>query len=290
MTDQAKVLRQMAQAAEQVPGRGASTPRVITVASGKGGVGKTNLTVNLGVALASTKRRVAIIDADIGLANVDIALGLRPTYTLRHVLLEGRSLDEALMLGPGGVHVVAGGSGVHELEGLDPQRLKRFVSVLGEMDAVFDVVLIDTGAGVGPHVLSFASSSPETLMVVTPDPSAIADAYAVMKAVALHHKHVRWLLAVNMVHSPREGQQTFERLSAAAQRFLGISPVYLGAVPRDEAVERAVRMQSPFVLAYPRAPAARSVEDMARQLVEEPAEPSRGLTGFVRRLLQLGRS
>lgn len=288
MTDQAKALREMVRAAEQQNiQRSVGGPRVITVASGKGGVGKTNLSVNLGASLVADGRRVALIDADIGLANVDIALGVAPTYTLRDVLLQKCSLSEAIIFGPGGLHVVAGGSGVHEVSEMDPKLLSRFVSVLEAMDNVYDFILIDTGAGVGAHVLSFIHASRETLLVVTPEPSSIADAYAVLKAAASQRKDIRWLIAINMARSVREGEQTYERLATACRRFLGVSPDYAGTVLHDDAVAKAVRMQSPFVNEFPRSAAARAVNDMARRLADGSTAAPRGVGEFMRRLLGL---
>lgn len=288
MMDQAKVLREMAEEGQRAATE--SGARIVTVASGKGGVGKTSLSVNLGIALASRGLRTVLIDADIGLANVDIALGIRPTYTLRHVLFDERRLEEAIVDGPGGLKVLAGGSGVHELEGVDPERMRRFTSVLASMDAAYDLMLIDTGAGVGPHVLSFATASSETLMVVTPDPSSIADAYAVMKAaVRQRERDVRWLIAVNMVRNVDEGVATFQRLAAAAQRFLGITLDHLGSVPRDDAVLRASQQQRPFVLDAPRSAASRAVTAMAAKMMDEPSPPASGLGRFVQRLFRLNR-
>lgn len=289
MMDQAKVLREMVDAADGRRRNGQGGPRIVAVASGKGGVGKTSLSVNLGIALASRGLRTVLIDADIGLANVDIALGIRPTSTLRHVLVEERTLEEAIVDGPGGLKVLAGGSGVHELEGVDPERMARFASVLQSMDASYDFMLIDTGAGVGPHVLSFATASSETLMVVTPDPSSIADAYAVIKAAErARPRHIRWHIAVNMVRSADEGSATFQRLAAAARRFLDIEPAHLGTVPRDEAVLRAGQQQRPFVLEAPRSRASRAVMEMAAKLTNEPSPPVLGLGNFMQRLFRLG--
>lgn len=289
MMDQAKVLREMAGAGDGRRRDANVSPRIVTVASGKGGVGKTSLSVNLGIALASRGMRTVLIDADIGLANVDIALGIRPTYTLRHVLFEERTLAEAVIDGPGGLKVLAGGSGVHELEGMDAERMGRFAAVLESMDENYDFMLIDTGAGVGPHVLSFATAGSETMMVVTPDPSSIADAYAVMKAAErARARHVRWHIAVNMVRSADEGLATFQRLAAAARRFLDIEPVHLGSVPRDEAVLRAGQRQRPFVLDAPRSGAGRAVMEMAAKLSDEPSPPALGLGNFMRRLFRIG--
>lgn len=283
MTDQARVLRDMVRSAG---GRPRSRARVITVSSGKGGVGKTSLSVNLGVALVAQGRRVALVDADLGLANVDIVLGINSRYTLGHVLHGQRTFQEVLVNGPGGLQIVAGGSGVHELAEMSPWRLERFEQSLESLDSLFDVVIIDTGAGLGPNVLGFALSSPETIIVATPDPSSIADAYALIKAIAGQREDIRLLVAVNMVQSARQGEQTFQRLATVARRFLGVELEYVGAVPRDEAVVRAAQQQLAFVLDSPRSSAGRAVQAMAAQLVEGPQPRTEGMGGLIQRMLR----
>lgn len=282
MTDQAHVLRQMARFADGQQG-GA---RVIAVSSGKGGVGKTSLSVNLGVALVSQGQRVALVDADVGLANVDIVLGLNSPYSLRHVLDERRSLTDVLLEGPGGMQVVVGGSGVQELNHMSRWQLEKFVRTLDTMDSMFDTVLIDTGAGLGPHVLAFVLSCPETIIVATPDPSAVADAYAMIKTIASHNKRIRLLVAVNMVRSLRQGEQTFQRLSQVAGRFLGVDLEYIGAVPVDEVVVRAAHRQTAFVLESPRSAAGRAIEQMARRLADGSVTRGElsGLGAVIRRM------
>lgn len=284
MRDQAQSLRELAQAA----GRPARRARVVTVTSGKGGVGKTNLSVNLGIALVRQGLRVALIDADLGLANVDILLGIDPPYTLADLLAERRSVEDVLVSGPGGLKILAGGSGVYELASLDSRQLDRFVQALDRLDAAFDVLLIDTGAGVGGHVLRFVSASQEVIVVTTTEPSSLADAYVVIKAMSAQQTEARVFVAVNMAPGRREGEATFRRLETVAQRFLGVQPEFLGVVPRDNAVYDAVHRQVPFVIDNPHMPASRAIDAMARRLAGTDEPVARGLGGLLQRLFRFG--
>lgn len=285
MTDQAQALRELARAA----GRQARHARVVTVTSGKGGVGKTNLSVNLGIALVRHGMRVVVVDADLGLANVDIVLGVHPELTLMDLLFAGRSTEEVLVPGPGGLQVLPGGSGVYELAALPPGDLTRLLQQIEQLDSRFDVILIDTGAGLGDNVLNFALASEEVIVVTTTDPTALTDAYAVIKTIALRRGTPALRVVVNMAPDVREGEATFRRLESATQRFLGLTPELLGIVPRDDAVHRAVQQQVPFVLSSPHVPASRAVYAIARRLVGAPEPKATGFGGFLRRLVGLGR-
>lgn len=285
MRDQAQSLRELAQAAGRPPRRA----RVITVTSGKGGVGKTNLSVNLGIALVRQGLRVALVDADLGLANVDILLGIDPPHTLVDLLSERHPLEDIVVQGPGGLNIVAGGSGVYELASLGLGRLDHIVDTLTRLDSTFDVMLIDTGAGVGRHVLRFVLASEEVIVVTTTEPSSLADAYVVIKAMAAERMDARVHVAVNMAPGLREGESTFRRLEAVSRRFLGVQPELLGVVPRDEAVYRAVQRQVPFVIDHPHMPASRAVHAMARRLAGTGEPQASGLGGLLQRLFRFGK-
>ncbi|MFS8523487.1 MAG: MinD/ParA family protein [Limnochordales bacterium] len=283
--DQAQSLRELARAA----GRGARRARVLTVTSGKGGVGKTNLSVNLGIALVRRGLRVVVVDADLGLANVDSVLGVDVERSLWDLLHGGLSVEDVLVPGPGGLEILPGGSGVHELAALSDGDLRRLLHHIEQLDAMFDVMLIDTGAGIGRDVINFALAGDEVLIVTTTDPSALADAYAMVKVISARRADARLLIAVNMAADFREGEATFQRLDSAARRFLGVQTTLLGVVPRDAAVIQAVKRQQPFVLATPQVAAARAVEAMARRLAGVPEAEPAGLSGLIRRLLRLDR-
>ena len=285
MTDQAQSLRELVRAA----GRLARQARVVTVTSGKGGVGKTHLSVNLGIALTRHGLRVVLVDADLGLANVDIVLGVHPALNIMDLLYAGRTVEEVLVTAPGGLHVLPGGSGMYELASLPPADLARLLQEIERLDSRFDIILIDTGAGLDEHVINFALASDEVVVVTTTEPTALTDAYAVIKVIALRGATPHLRVIVNMAPDVQEGEATFRRLQSATQRFLGLTPELLGVVPRDEAVYRAVQQQVPFVLASPHVPASRAVYAMARRLVGAPETQATGLGGFLRRLIGLAR-
>ncbi len=268
----------------------AAAARVIAVTSGKGGVGKSNLAVNLGLALAALEQRVIILDADLGLANVEVLLGLTPPCTLYDCLYRGRDIREVLVPAPGGVQLISGGSGFLELANLDRAHWQRLLSSMALLDGLADFVLVDTGAGLSRNVLGFLAAAGEVIVVVTPEPTSLADGYSLIKVLARFNLHRQVLLAVNRAGSEQEALATARRLEMVAGRFLNLPVVYLGAIPEDRVVHRAVREQRPFYLAEPRSRPARSVAAMARFLAsgmsrEDQSRP--GLRGFVQRLARL---
>lgn len=285
MRDQAQSLRELARAAA----RAARRARVVTVTSGKGGVGKTNLSVNLGISLVRCGLRVVVVDADLGLGNVDIVLGIDPVRSLSDLLYGGCSVEDVLEPAPGGLKILSGGSGVYELASLTEAELQHLVHHIEQLDSLFDVMLLDTGAGIGPNVTSFALASDEVVVVTTTDPTSLADAYAVIKWISARRPDVSLNVAVNMAPDFREGEATFRRLDSAAKRFLGVKTNLLGVVPRDEAVVQAVKRQEPFVLASPNVAASRAVDAMARRLAGVSQPEATGFGGLIRRLLRLER-
>lgn len=283
MSDQAQVLREMARATRS----GQRHARVIAVTSGKGGVGKTNVAVNLGVALVQLGQRVALLDADLGLANVDLVLGIDPPHTLNEVLYGERALTDIIVPGPAGLQVLAGGSGVYELANLSQWRLERFLRAVEALDAALDVLLLDTGAGISRQVMAFALASQEIVVVTTPEPTALADAYSVIKLVASRSADARLWVVVNMASSAREGEAVFQRLAAVCRRFLGLEPEFLGSLPRDEAVVRAIQRQEPFLLAFPNAAVSRAVVALASRLMGRPKPPAGGVASMLQRIVRL---
>jgi flagellar biosynthesis protein FlhG len=265
--------------------------RVIAVASGKGGVGKTNVTANLAVALARRGVRVWVLDADLGLANLDVVYGVRPVLTLEHVLRGERRLSEVVVDGPAGVRVVPAARGVAGLTALTPAEQLRILDEVDALDAELDVLLIDVAPGISSNVLYFAAAASETLLVTTPEPTALADAYALVKTLATRWGRRTFPVLVNMAASAGDAQAAFERLASVARRFLAVRCDAVGWVPRDDAVPRAVRAQRPVVLAAPDAPATRALTAVAERLASA-AEPERtgGLQFFFRRLLAEGRA
>jgi flagellar biosynthesis protein FlhG len=250
--------------------------RVIGITSGKGGVGKTNVAANLAVIAARQGQRVLIIDADMGLANVEILYGLRPRYHLGHLLEGDISTREALSTGPAGVKVLPAGSGVQALTRLDDGQRLRLVSALEELEDDFDVVMLDSGAGIGDNVLFFIGAAQEALLVVSPEPTSLTDAYATIK-VLCQDAGVRFFnVVVNQAGNEAQARDIFEKLSAVAGRFLDARVKWLGWLPRDENVHRAVMSQRPVVELFPASPATRALNGVADTLFHEPPPPQLG--------------
>ncbi len=265
------------------------TARVIAVTSGKGGVGKTTFAANMAVLLARWGKQVILLDCDLGTANVDVLLGLRPRYSLQHVLSRQRRLDEVIVTGPGGVRVVPGGSGLEELANLSSARCEELLHAFAALDGEADVMLLDTGAGISENVLRFVVAAGEAIVVTTPEPTAMADAYALIK---LAHRRLALLgeeagaggaaflrVVVNQATSEREGRETAQAIVTVAQRFLQAPVESLGWIPSDPLVARAVRAQLPIVDAYPRSPAAMALARLARQLQIEGRDGLQGIQG-----------
>lgn len=244
--------------------------RVITVTSGKGGVGKTNVVANLAIGLARAGKRVLVLDADLGLGNIDVLLGLVPRYTLEHVLSGSHHLSDIIIEGPAGIRVLPASSGLPHLTSLtDVQQL----ILQTELEMVADraeVLLIDTGAGVSPNVTYFASAAQETIVVISPEPTSLTDAYALIKVLCRDHRERRFHVLVNMVKSQREAAQTFRKLDVAAERFLNVSLEYLGFIPLDDYLPMAVIEQKAVTERFPYSPAARTFVELAKTVAAWP--------------------
>jgi len=270
----------------------ARTPRlrVIAVSSGKGGVGKTNLTANLAVALARQGERVCVLDADLGLANLDLLLGLSPRLTLLDVLRGDHRLEDVIVDGPAGVRVIPAASGCEDLTILDPAARLHLLDEIDALGEAIDVLLVDAAAGISQNVLHFTAAAADALLVITPEPTALTDAYALMKVLASRYGRREFLVAVNMAAGAADAEAAFARLARVAERFLRIRVEYLGYVPWDDAVPRAVRQQVPVLLAAPGTPASLALTQLAERLaVRPPSAPTGGLQFFFRRLLAEGR-
>ncbi len=242
------------------------TARIIAVTSGKGGVGKSNMAVNLAVRLAQRGRKVILLDADLGTANADVLCDVAPNATLAHVVAGRCTLERAMTEAPGGFRLVAGSSGLATMAALEAEERERLIQGIYGLACAAEVVIIDTGAGVGPNVLGFAACADEVLVVTTPEPTAITDAYAVIKTLARQKRSARVRVLVNMASGDSEGRQVFERIDAVCRRFLDLAPRYVGAVPHDPTVGLSVRRRRPFVLLHPHGRAAIAVDLLAQRL------------------------
>ena len=264
--------------------------RVITVTSGKGGVGKSNVVVNLGLALARMGKKVLLIDADLGLANLDILLGLSPRFTIHDLLSLSHSLSEVLVEGPEGIKILPASSGIPELADLDKHQKMFLLNELDEYTEKIDVVLIDTGAGISRNVLFFNIAALERIVVVNNEPTSITDAYALIKILASKHGENHYKLLVNGVSKPQDGEMVYRTMLRVTERFLGkgIFLEYLGVIPYDEAIPRAVLKQQPVLSLFPRAKVSQCFGSLAKKVWESsaPTETGSNIKFFWRRLLQ----
>jgi len=264
--------------------------RVIAVTSGKGGVGKTNLSVNLGIALSQMGRRVALLDADMGLANVDILLGVYPQFNLSHVLAGEKTLDDIMIEGPSGLRVIPGASGIQKMSELSTIEQASVIRAFSEIDRDLDVLIVDTAAGISTSVVNFARACQEIIVMVCDEPTSLTDAYAFIKLLnrdyGLSHFHV----IANMVQTIQQGQSLFQKLSKVTDRYLDVTLQFAGAIPYDEYLRKSVQKQSPVVEAFPRSKAALAVKAIAANVDDWPLKSQAGgyLEFFIERMIQYG--
>jgi len=261
--------------------------RVIAVTSGKGGVGKTNISVNLAASLSLAGQRVMLMDADLGLANVDVLLGLEPHFDLQHVISGEKSLDEIIVEGPLGIHVVPASSGVERMAELTSVEHASLTSAFSELEQPIDVLIVDTAAGIADGVVSFAKACQEVIVVVCDEPTSLTDAYALIKVLSMRHGIKQFQILANMVKDESQGLNLYEKLLNTTDRFLEVGLKYLGAVPFDEQLRQSVRAQKPVVEAYPRSPAAKALVRIGEKINRWPLpdQATGYLQFFVERLL-----
>ncbi|MCL4460711.1 MAG: MinD/ParA family protein [Nitrospirae bacterium] len=266
-----------------------SPPRIISVTSGKGGVGKTNVTANLAYAFSETfGKKVLVLDADMGLGNMDVLFNLRPRWTLRDFLFDDRALSDVLVEGPAGIRILPAASGVEEMTALTPDQNLKLISAFDQMEADFDILLIDTGAGISENVLTFNLASQETLIVVTPEPTSRTDAFALMKVLNRRFSGKPLLFLSNMVRDRKEGLELFDLVSRVADRFLpDLNLSFAGFLPQDPSVTQAVRSQKALSEMLPGAPFSAAIRQVARDLLSRPPEPgvSSGIGLLMKRLV-----
>lgn len=249
--------------------------RVITVTSGKGGVGKSSIAVNLAIALSRLGKRVVIIDADFGLANIEVMLGIRPTYNLADLMFRGKNLSDIITPGPENIGFISGGSGIQELTNLSKDQIIYLIRKLVELDQTADIVIIDTGAGIADSVLEFVAASSEILLVATPEPTSITDAYALLKTLNRKSEFsvddtVIKIIA-NRVTPDENGEEIYEKLSIVVSKFLKLKLEYLGQIPVDNSVSKAVIRQKPAICDYPNSSFSKTITSFAGKLCD--AEP-----------------
>ncbi len=262
--------------------------QVVAVTGGKGGVGKTNLSVNLSIALAELRHRVLLLDADLGLANVDVLLGLRPKNNLSDVLAGRASMLDVLVNGPGGIRIVPASSGIQSMSQLNPVQHAALINGFAELAEQVDIMVVDTAAGISDTVVNFVLASHEVIVVVCDEPSSITDAYALIKLLHQEHGLFRFKVVANMTRSAKEGQNLFYKLNTVCEKFLEVALQYVGHIPFDENVRSAVQKQKPLLEFAPRSRAAQAIRALAAKVEEwpRPSAASGHLEFFVEHLVQ----
>lgn len=279
MADQAQYLRKfLAENRKQA--------RVLAVTSGKGGVGKTCTSVNLAIALAMHKPRVVVLDADLGLANVEVLLGLNSLYNLQHVVYGERTMQDILVTGPGNIRVVPGNSGLGKLADMNEVGRERVLAGIRELQEQNDFIIIDTMAGIGRNAVNFAAAADETLLVVTPEPASIVDGYATLKAVFNRREDAVARLIVNQAGTPQQAKAVAKKLMHVTQQHMGRKLSYLGHVPRDPHVSQSAMQSVPYVLRFPAAPSTKAMEELAVRVLHQRADTDVNRPTFWKRLGQ----
>lgn len=248
-----------------------SKTRVIAITSGKGGVGKTNIVANLGFALTQLGKKVLILDADLGLGNLDVLLGLAPKYNFSHVVAGSKSISEIAIPGPGNMKILPASSGIEELTRLTDKQKARLLTSLDIMLDPIDILLIDTGAGISENVMYFNSSAQEIIVVVSPEPTSVTDAYALMKVLCLDYSEKSFKLVVNLAKTSKEADELYRQLKLVTDRFLGISLEYMGYVLADERVKKGVKLQRVVSEICPNTQASKCFATLAKKICETPA-------------------
>ena len=267
---------------------GVRSVQVIAVTGGKGGVGKTTVAVNLSLALAKLGRRVVLLDGDLGLANIDVLLGLSRQYTLADLIEDRCELSDVLVRGPGGVRIVPAASGIQSMVHLSPAQHAGLIQAFSEIGDSLDVLVIDTAAGIGASVVSLVRAAHEVLLVVCDEPTSITDAYALIKLLNRDYGMDRFRVLVNKVQSPQEGRALFAKLTKITDHFLDVSLQYVGAVPYDECARRAVQKQRAVYEHFPRSKCAQAFQDIALKVDTWPllTVPRGHMEFFVERLVR----
>lgn len=262
--------------------------RVIAIASGKGGVGKTNLSVNLGVSLCKLGKKVALLDADMGLANVDILLGLHPEYNLTHVINGEKTLGDIVVEGPHGLKVIPASSGVQHMAEMGIIEQAGIISAFSEFEHDIDVLLVDTAAGIHSSVVNFARASQEILIVVCDEPTSLTDAYALIKLLNRDHGVNRFHIITNMVDTLQDGKALYQKLCKVTDQYLDVALYFTGAIPFDKSLRQAVKKQQAVVESMPQSPASQAIKGLAKKIINWPSQRAVGgyLEFFVERLIE----
>lgn len=280
MLDQAENLRRLAN-----KDKAKKKAKIITITSGKGGVGKSNFVVNMGITLHKKGKKVLIFDADIGMGNDDVLMGVLPRYNVFD-LLKGKDVNEVVVEGPYGINLLPGGSGINYIENLEEKERLAFIEKLTSLDE-YDYIFIDTGAGINKNVLAFIACSEETIVITTPEPTSLTDAYSLIKATD-HFKLINTAnVIVNRAFSVKDGEETYNKLKRAVEKFLTIKINYLGAISEDRKLVEGVRAQVPFTILHPKCDASKSIERISNKLIGNASVENMGAEGLFKKLFSL---
>ena len=280
MLDQAENLRRLAN-----KDNSKKKAKIITITSGKGGVGKSNFVVNMGITLHKKGKKVLIFDADIGMGNDDVLMGVLPRYNVFD-LLEGKDINEVVVEGPYGINLLPGGSGINYIENLEEKERLAFIEKLTSLDE-YDYIFIDTGAGINKNVLAFIACSEETIVITTPEPTSLTDAYSLIKATDHFKLTDTANVIVNRAFSIKDGEETYNKLKRAVDKFLTIKINYLGSISEDRKLVEGVRAQVPFTILYPKCDASRSIERISNKLIGNASVENMGAEGLFKKLFSL---
>ncbi|MFP4561782.1 MAG: MinD/ParA family protein [Spirochaetia bacterium] len=287
MADQAEKLREMVRTKNGNSGNDSKKTRIIAISSGKGGVGKTNISINMALAYAQLGKKVIVMDADLGLANVNVVLGVIPKYNLYHLIRKQKTMRDIILDTNYGIQIVAGASGFSKIANLSDEERTNFITELSELSSA-DIIIIDTGAGVSSNVLSFIAAADDALIVTTPEPTAITDAYGIIKIIAteINNLGMGLKLIVNRVKSVTEGKKVATRVINIASQFLNLKVDYLGCVYEDQSVQSAVIKQRPFLVSDPKGKAAICVKHLVSRLEMVDFKEGGGVGRFLKKLMR----
>lgn len=286
MLDQAESLRKLVHEDEYKPEGSKKKSKIITVTSGKGGVGKSNFVVNLGVFLQSKGKKVLIFDADLGMGNDDVLMGLYPKNNIFDIIFTDLTIKDIIIEGANGVSLIPGGTGLNKIEELTEEQRNIFLDKLGQLEE-FDYILMDTGAGVSKDILAFISASQELIIITTPEPTSLTDAYSLIKATDYFKLKDKAKVIVNKAFTKEEGIETYNKFNRAVSKFLKIKVEYLGCILDDRKLVQSVRQQKPFVLLYPNCDASKSIEDIAAKIMGQEVDSLDGAKGLFKKLFNL---
>jgi flagellar biosynthesis protein FlhG len=264
-------------------------PRIIAVSSGKGGVGKTNFVTNIALIFRGMQKRVLLMDADIGLSNIDIMFGVAPKYNIKHLLTGERNIKDIIFKSEQGIDIIPASSGIRELTQLTFEQKIKIIQELESLDENYDIFLIDTGAGISDNVTFFCSAAHDNIIIVTSEPTSIADAYALIKVLYKEYGEKNFRIVINNIKNPKEARETFRKISLVTERFLGLSLDYLGFLPYDEKIKDAIVSQKPYVNLFPTSDFSKKLSDIAKEILKRDVNLFKGgMQFFLKKALTTG--